>query len=537
MKKKNLLIAVLSVAMLVSCGTKPAASSTEGGNSETSQSQQQGNDVFSITTDLEEEKEIHTDAQLAYLQYEGQYKTIDPNLYPNGNGALSDSDPKPVKIEWEYEVDESEELQYYSVEFSQNEDLSNPYYIKGSKNKSIDLYNVYIGKNYFKVTANYKGGAYEESNIYSFNVKADGPRNLSIDGMTNCRDMGGKTLISGGKIKQGLIFRTSGVVGNYPAQATDAGISTLKDQLKVKTDINVSDGSQYNGTNKGWNVVDCFMNYNQGSESTNHHFSRNAESVKKVFSLLADENNYPLFYHCRIGTDRTGLTAILINGLLGLEENLIYQDYLYSNFGKIGEKRYIGEKAGQDNIEKYMEEIAAMPGANWAQKTYNALLAIGVPAATLNKVINFLTEGDTVTGNDNGQLIGMGDALTGGTKKTSSDRNNPAEYYTLANGASLTYNFTTASAYNAYFTGYLGLSSASTSNKLSGAIKVELDGTELTVANKTYFQCGFGNINGRVCYYYNCIGEKEALAAGAHTLKITAKTNNLNVGALGVFKK
>lgn len=532
MKKKNILIAILSVAMLASCGTKP-------GNNNSVQAPIEPDD-FEILTDLDEQFEIHTEAQKEYLNYDGEYKTIPTNLYPDGNGAMSDSDPKPVKIEWNYEVPEDKELDYYTVSFDQNEELENPYVIKGTTDTSLDLYNVYLGQNFFKVTAEFKDGTNQESHIYSFDVDETAPRNLQIDGMTNCRDMGGRVLTSGGKIKQGLLFRTSGVVGNYPSQVTEKGIYTLENQLKVKTEINVSDGTQYNGTGHSWQVIDCLMNYNQDKSQggTIHHFARNCESIKKVFSLLADEENYPVFYHCRIGTDRTGLIAILVNGLLGLSENEIYQDYLYSNFGKIGSKRYIGERAGEDNIENYMSQIAEMPGDTWAQKTYNTLLSIGVSRETLETVIDLLTDGEKISGNDNGQKIGKGSALTGGTMKTSSDRNNPAEYYTLNSGDALSFKFNTSEVYeNAFFTGYIGIPNPSTSLKLDGAIKAEIDGEELTLPDKTYYYCGFGSINGRVCYYFNNIGEKKNLSAGEHTLKLTAKVANVNVGALGVFKK
>lgn len=534
MKKRKILIGILSVAMLASCNGGQG-----GGNNNNTP------DAFEIVTDLDEEKEIHTAAQKEYLSYDGVYKTIDPSLYPNGNGAMTDSEPKAVKIEWDFEVPDDKELDYYTVSFDQTSDIANPYVVKGTTAKSLDLYNVYLGTNFFKVTANYKDGTKEDSHIYQFDVEQTAPRNLQIEGMTNCRDMGGRELMNGGKIRQGLIYRTSGVVGNYPSQVTENGIDVLKNKLGVKTEINVADQSSYNGTGNGWEVVDCLMNYNQdknstgNSKGTNHHFSRNAESVKKVFSILADEDNYPVFYHCRIGTDRTGLVAILVNGLLGVSENEIYQDYLFSNFGKIGSKRYIGTQAGEDNIENYMKEIEAMPGESWAQKTYNTLLAVGVPAATLDAVIDILTVGEKFNGED-GQKIGMGSALKGSAMKTSSDRFNPAEYYTLAANESVTWTFETATAYNAYLTAYLGIASSSTSNKLADAIKVELDNEEMTVANKNYFECGFGNLHidnkDRTCYYFNNIGEKN-IAAGSHTLKLTAKVANVNVGGFGAFKK
>jgi protein tyrosine/serine phosphatase len=51
--------------------------------------------------------------------------------------------------------------------------------------------------------------------------------------------------------------------------------------------------------------------------------------------VLADESNYPIFFHCAIGTDRTGTLAYLINGLLGVPEEDLYYDYCFSNFGAI----------------------------------------------------------------------------------------------------------------------------------------------------------------------------------------------------------
>ena len=50
------------------------------GGSNSKEPEEVGSPNYNFVTDLEEEKEIHTDDQLAYLQYDGEYKTIDPNL-------------------------------------------------------------------------------------------------------------------------------------------------------------------------------------------------------------------------------------------------------------------------------------------------------------------------------------------------------------------------------------------------------------------------------------------------------------------------
>ena len=42
-----------------------------------------------------------------------------------------------------------------------------------------------------------------------------------------------------------------------------------------------------------------------------------------------------LLLHCSIGTDRTGVICFLINALLGVSEEDLYKDYLFSMFGMI----------------------------------------------------------------------------------------------------------------------------------------------------------------------------------------------------------
>ena len=149
-------------------------------------------DNFDIITDLDEPKEIHTAAQKEYLSYAGDYHDIPENLYPNGTSHLSD--PLSVNLEWDYEVPSGKELDKYSVIFGQNEDLSDGYEVFGTQEGNIDLYNVFLGTNYFKIVANFTDGTDEASNIRTFEVDETYPRNLAIGGMTNNRDLGGKSI-------------------------------------------------------------------------------------------------------------------------------------------------------------------------------------------------------------------------------------------------------------------------------------------------------------------------------------------------------
>ena len=280
--------------------------------------------------------------------------------------------------------------------------------------------------------------------------------------------------------------------------------------------------------------------------SANHHLSRNTESLKNYFNYLADESNYPVFYHCRIGTDRTGLCTIMTLGLLGVSENTIYQDYLFSNFGKIQEKRYIGERAGQDNIQNYMAEINRLSGKTFKNKVYNFLLTIGVTKANLDKVISILTEGQAPKDNDAGQIVataekltlGGGATLTTKTNPANNERANPINYVTMAKDATASYAFNVTNAGNSQIVAYLGNNQNSTDKKMNDALEITLDGNPVSVTTASYKDSCMGNVNNRTNYYPVILATSE-LTAGNHTIEFKGKTSNttdyLKLGTIALF--
>ena len=499
--------------------------------------QAEGNDPFTVTTNLESEKQIHTERQAEYLAYDGNYASIPEDKYPDGSKHLSD--PEPVNLAWQNSSNKAG-LTRYDVVVGKEADLSDGYTIQGTSAASLDIYNSYLGDNYFKIVANYSDGSKEESQIQKYKVENVYPRNLKIDGMTNCRDMGGaRTLEDGGHIKQGMIFRTSSADswaygrGDVPDVITAAGREELLTRLGCKTEINVNNsGSSVQGIQK---YVQAYMYYDNGK----HHLYRNAEPLKMVFHALADENNYPIFYHCRIGTDRTGLCAILISGLLGVPENLIYQDYLFSNFGNIQEKRYIGDKAGRDNILNYINDLKAFPGEKFQNKVYNYLLSIGIPASELNSVIDILTEGTKAQGNDNCQEMVLASDFTSDDlePKTSATAAHPSTYYTLEAEKSVRANVNAKYSGSAKLVAYLGSTNSSESKKINGAISATFEGEEVEISDELNFSnCGFGSGDGRTYYAAIVLGEVY-MSKGDNTVEITGIADNLNIGAISVISE
>ncbi len=52
---------------------------------------------------------------------------------------------------------------------------------------------------------------------------------------------------------------------------------------------------------------------------------------RKLFLMLADENELPALFHCTTGKDRTGWAAAALLTLLGVPKEVVMEDYLRSN--------------------------------------------------------------------------------------------------------------------------------------------------------------------------------------------------------------
>ena len=553
-KVVKLLSLLLAFGLLTSCGAAEPSSGSKAGDEsgkpdESGQNSNSGEVVpgegFVFDDDeLNTPQEIHTADQKAYLNFSKPYYEItgsDLNGFnATGASSLQKSSwaPKQVKISWEYEVPADKELSKFQIMFGQEADLSDGYIVNGNKTNSISFSNPYLGDNYFKVIANFTDKTQEESAIRVFKVDDVAPRNLDVGNMPNCRDMGGRTTYAGGKIKQGLIYRTAGNKFDNRSNVDDDCTNVLINQLKVKTEINVANSTGNNVNLSGVKVENCFMAYGSVPYS---NLARNSVRVRQIMEILSDESNYPVFYHCRIGTDRTGITGVMINGLLGVPFNEVIQDYGFSNFSPIDNQRYPHKTPDNngDDIAKYIDEILAMPGKNFQEQTYNALLAIGCPAEQLDSIIDIMTIGEKADIQNPGK-VGKGDDLTStGNKKTSSDFKNPAVYYECSSGKQVSFEteLTAGKKDIVVYLAYTGSVSTSTSTKLSASIKLLIDGSEQTMANtKNLWTAGFGSTqqDSRIGYMFNLLGQYD-LTAGSHTVTISVSSGTFNIATICVF--
>ena len=196
-------------------------------------------------------------------------------------------------------------------------------------NEGVTLSNPFANTTYYwQVIASLENGGKVYSSIYSFTT-ADTIRTVTIDGISNTRDIGGYET-EFGYIKQGLVYRSARL-----ESITESGLNTLKNELGIKTDLDLRGEAEANNiinrpnpanlgnyypvdtatyANRGAN--DWGMSENDPTLSGFMNHSNMFPNFKQIFSVFADVNNYPIDYHCAVGRDRTGTVTMTLKAPL-----------------------------------------------------------------------------------------------------------------------------------------------------------------------------------------------------------------------------
>ena len=225
-------------------------------------------------------------------------------------------------LAWDSKVEAKE----YKVIISQDKSLSlieREYTVSGSKN-SVIFENPYTGTDYYwQVIATKNDDSKVYSDIFNFTT-ANLPRTVNIEGVSNTRDLGGNVGLSGKKMKEGLIYRGMGL----EAITTD-GENEFKNQLGIQTELDLRGAGEgienYLNLSKYYRYS-CPYVYASNSGSTIGIEWTGAGSLVQNFGnaikVLADKNNYPVYFHCAVGRDRTGWMGMCLDFLCGVSEEV-----------------------------------------------------------------------------------------------------------------------------------------------------------------------------------------------------------------------
>jgi len=194
------------------------------------------------------------------------------------------------------------------------------------------------------------------------------PRILSIDGIANVRDIGGWAESDGRVIRQGLLYRGSEIdnAAGRGYQITDQGLEDLK-SLGIKMDMDLREPDV---AGKGVGLVDNWKVYDSPMYVQIFHSS---ETVKDIFTDLANADNYPIYLHCTHGKDRTGTVVFLLEAVLGVCEEDLIREYelsaLYFEQSK---------DISTDDIHRLIDRLENYDGDTLQENVHNYLLSIGI---------------------------------------------------------------------------------------------------------------------------------------------------------------
>ena len=154
-------------------------------------------------------------------------------------------------------------------------------------------------------------------------------RFVYMEGAKNTRDIGGAKTVDGKTLKYGMIIRGSEIDGLVESGffLAKSDIENVVDTFKFAYEFDLRNPSVFSGkyvSRFGENVKHDFYDCPIYGSVFNQN---NKEKMKNIFSSLADENKYPMYLHCTHGADRTGTVVLLLQLLLGVDEESAIKEY------------------------------------------------------------------------------------------------------------------------------------------------------------------------------------------------------------------
>ena len=379
------------------------SSSGNESNSESSENSESTSD--SETSELPEETDNYEAGSLSILAPAGEiYSYVDAakNFLAAGEGAdIANYYVKGMKnpqiavpLKWKYD---DEGAKKFVVEYATNADYSDAITVElGAAKRSYDLYNLYKGANYhLRITVVDEDGRVLNQTETEFQTTDLGPRVMNVEGAYNVRDLGGFETSFGKALVQGIAYR--GGMLHYNATGnngdlTEKGKKTLSEELGITSELDfrseneawvtMEDGSSIPGAKLTYITAGGYDDIFKGEVGKGQK-----EVYREIFSYLADETNYPLYYHCTAGADRTGTVSYILHAFLGVSELECHQDFAFTSFSVYGMRA--SQSGAGDNSDRYMMMVNALkayPGATLQEKAQNYLLEIGVTEAELENL-------------------------------------------------------------------------------------------------------------------------------------------------------
>lgn len=169
-------------------------------------------------------------------------------------------------------------------------------------------------------------------------------RLLPMSGAYNMRDLGGYRTVYGKHVKWKTLLRSDDmnkltamdldyltllplrtVIDFRSEVEKNAAIDRLPQTVSKHIPLPIEAGDMSNIADFDKSNLSAVM------EEVYAYIIRNMQNIyKDFFRILSEKGNAPLLFHCSAGKDRTGIAAALLLTALGVEREIVMEDYMLS---------------------------------------------------------------------------------------------------------------------------------------------------------------------------------------------------------------
>ena len=168
------------------------------------------------------------------------------------------------------------------------------------------------------------------------------PDRVRLEQVFNLRDLGGYLTGDGREVVRGRIYRADGLHRLSTADVevvAGLGIRTVVDLRTTgeRDASGVAPTDEIGATGHHLPLIaELWPHFDEDDqldpvaylvERYHEMPDEGAPVLARVLELLADDATTPLVFHCSAGKDRTGVTAALVLGVLGVDDDTIAHDY------------------------------------------------------------------------------------------------------------------------------------------------------------------------------------------------------------------
>lgn len=249
---------------------------------------------------------------------------------------------------------------------------------------------------------------YDESPVSSFRTEDIAPRWIGLEGrdIFNIRDLGGRAGLGGRRVRQGMVFRGCTLnddswTGDIPGKnrMTPDDIAYMAGILGIRTDLDLRTEGETGGMTvsplgKGVRYVhhpSLSYKWVFGEAPGSFGEGDGRKGLAENFRLFCDPSNYPVYFHCSGGADRTGTLAWVLNAVLGVSRHETETDWEITFYPDMPDSRpddWRGQRHFDDGFGKYGDA-----DTSWNERIILFLKECGITDAEIEAFRSIMLEG------------------------------------------------------------------------------------------------------------------------------------------------